>query len=236
MAQRPKQEFRQRELEILKARVSQVEVTRLYDRLAGVYDLWSHLTEAKARRRSLELADVQDGQQVLEVAVGTGMAFVEMVKNNPHGRNVGIDISEGMLEKARRRLREAGCEHYELSVGSALAIQADDHSFDVLLNNYMFDLLEEHDWPMVLKEFHRVLKPGGKLVVVSMTFGEKPGSGFYQRLYQLAPLLMGGCRAVRLSGPLAQFGFVVKVREYVQQLFFPSGVILAIKSDIQPMF
>ena len=171
----------------------------------------------------------------MEVAVCTGMAFVEMVKNNPHGRNVGIDISEGMLEKARRRLREAGCEHYELSVGSALAIQADDHSFDVLLNNYMFDLLEEHDWPTVLKEFHRVLKRGGKLVVVSMTFGERPGSGFYQRLYPLALSLMGGCRAVRLSGPLAQFGFVVKVREYVQQLLFPSEVILATKPDTQPM-
>ena len=219
--------------QILKARVSQTDVGKLYDRLAGVYDIWSHLTESHARKRSLELADIKDGQAILEVAVGTGLAFVEMVKQNPHGRNLGIDISQGMLGKAERRLQLAGCSNYELTVGNALAIQAEDQSFDVLLNHYLFDLLEENDWPTVLKEFYRVLKPEGKLLLVNMTFGRKLGSGIYQRLYQLSPSLMGGCRGISLSGHLKPHGFEVKAREYFQQFFLPSEVILATKTSIE---
>ena len=215
---------------ILKARVSQADAGKLYDRLAGVYDIWSYLTEAHARKRSLELADMRDGQAILEVAVGTGLAFVEMVKKNPRGRNFGIDISQGMLGKAERQLQLAGCSNYELFVANALDIPAEDQSFDVLLNNYLFDLLEEDDWPRVLKEFYRVLKPGGKLVVVYMTFGQKLGSGIYQKLYRLSPSLMGGCRGIRLSGHPETHGFEVKVRQYVQQFFFPSEVLLATKT------
>jgi ubiquinone/menaquinone biosynthesis C-methylase UbiE len=80
----------------VEARVSQSDATALYDKLAGVYNLFGHLAESKARDRSLELADVKPGQHVLEVAVGTGLAFVHVVRANPDGRNVGIDISQGM--------------------------------------------------------------------------------------------------------------------------------------------
>lgn len=214
-----------------KARVSQADAVRLYDRLSGVYDVWGRLTEEKARNRSLELAEIRDGQHVLEVAVGTGLAFVEVVRKNPNGRNLGIDVSARMLAEAERRLRNAGSSNYELSIGSALDIRVKDNSFDVLLNSYMFDLLEEDDWPRVLTEFNRVLEPGGRLVLVNMTFGEKWGSGIYERLYRLSPSLMGGCRGVRLDGPLGQHGFQVMRREYFQQLLLPSEVILAIKTN-----
>jgi ubiquinone/menaquinone biosynthesis C-methylase UbiE len=139
-----------------KARVSQRDAINLYDKLSGMYNLFGHLAESKARNRSLELADVKSGQHVLEVAVGTGLAFVRVVKANPDGRNVGIDISQGMLSKAERRLRNAGLSNYELSVGSALAIQEGDGVFDLLLNSYMLDLMDEPDWSTVLKEFQNV--------------------------------------------------------------------------------
>jgi len=76
-----------------KARVSQRDATALYDNLSGVYNLFGHLAESNARDRSLELAEVKPGQHVLEVAVGTGLALVHVVRANPAGRNVGIDIS-----------------------------------------------------------------------------------------------------------------------------------------------
>ncbi|NIV98777.1 methyltransferase domain-containing protein, partial [Candidatus Saccharibacteria bacterium] len=63
-----------------------------------------NLTESRARNRALELAEIQNGQKILEVAVGTGLAFYEIVKRNPDGTNIGIDISAGMLEKAQKRL------------------------------------------------------------------------------------------------------------------------------------
>jgi ubiquinone/menaquinone biosynthesis C-methylase UbiE len=209
------------------ARISQPDAARLYDRLAKVYDLWGALTETRARNRALELAAVRDGQQVLEVAVGTGLAFVEIVRNNPSGRNVGIDISPGMLAKARTRLSKSGCTNFALSVASAYDIPEADGSFDTVLNNYMFDLLDEQGWTRALTEFHRVLKPGGKLVLANMTRGERTGSGFYESLYRLSPALMGGCRGVQLSGALRDHGFAVASREYYQQMLFPSEVILA---------
>jgi ubiquinone/menaquinone biosynthesis C-methylase UbiE len=212
-----------------KARVSQHEVAALYDKLAGFYDIWGHLTETRARNRALELANVKPGENVLEVAVGTGLAFVHVIRGNPKGRNVGIDISEGMISKAEQRFRKAGLTNYELSVGSALAIQEKANTFDVLLNNYMFDLLDASEWARVLTEYHRVIKPEGRLILVNMTFGEKWGSGIYERLYRLSPSLMGGCRGVRLSGVLQQNGFSVRLREYFQQLLFPSEVIMALK-------
>ena len=84
----------------LDARVSQAEIVGIYNSLATVYDIWGNLTESKARKRALELAEIKNGQNILEVAVGTGLAFFEIVKRNPDGTNIGIDISAGMLKKA----------------------------------------------------------------------------------------------------------------------------------------
>jgi hypothetical protein len=64
-----------------------------------------------------------------------------------------------------------------------------------------------------------------------MTFGEQPGSGIYQRLYEISPALMGGCRGIQMSGLLRDHGFHVHSREYIQQLLFPSEVILASRAN-----
>lgn len=136
-----------------------------------------------------------------------------------------------MLTKAEHRLKKAGLSNFSLSVGSALSIPAGTASFDPLLCNYMFDLLDESEWPQVLAEFRRVIRSSGRLVVVNMTYGERWGSGIFERIYGISPSLMGGCRGVRLSGVLRQNGFIVQLREYCQQLLFPSEVISAMKAE-----
>ena len=110
---------------------------------------------------------------------------------------------------------------------TALQLPAKDHSVDVLVNNYMFDLFSFAEMDAVLKEFRRVLKPGGRLVLVNMTIGEQPGSGLYDWIYVLSPKTMGGCRGVRLTPRLQKHRFEVAIREYHQQMLFPSEVILA---------
>lgn len=211
-----------------KAKIPQTQVPALYDRKAGIYDVWGKLTETKARNRAIEVADIRDGQTILEVAVGTGLAFQEIVKRNPTGENRGIDISPGMLAKAKQRLSSSSGK-YVLEIGSALAIDAEDQSVDLLLNNYMFDLMSQEDMGKALQEFHRVLRPGGKLVMVNMTLGEKPGSGIYEEVYRLSASTMGACRGVQISPVLPEYGFSVQLREYYQQMLFPSEVILALK-------
>ena len=213
----------------LDARVPQNEIAGIYDSLSKIYDTWGKLTESRARSRALELAEIKNGQKILEVAVGTGLAFYEIVKRNPGGTNIGIDISAGMLKKAEKRLKQLSGANYELKKTSAFYLNGEDEKFDGLINNYMFDLIPFEQMDAVLAEFKRVLKKGGKLVIVNMTLGEKFGSGIYDRIYRISPRLMGGCRGIRLSEKLEEHGFSVKLREYHQQCLFPSEVILAQK-------
>jgi len=213
----------------LDARLPQNEIVGVYDSLSKIYDLWGSLTESRARSRALELAEIKNGLAILEVAVGTGLAFYEIVKKNPGGNNIGIDLSPGMLKKAEKRLRRLSGANYELKKASAFNLEGEDEQFDVLINNYMFDLIPFDQMDTVLTEFRRVLKQGGKLILVNMTLGEKFGSGIYDLIYQVSPKLMGGCRGIRLSEKLKEQGFQVKLREYHQQCLFPSEVILAQK-------
>ena len=213
----------------LDANVSQTEIAEIYDSLSKTYDIWGNLTESRARKRALELAEIKNGQHILEVAAGTGLAFYEIVKRNPDGTNIGVDISEGMLKRAEKRLRKLSGVNYEIKIGNAFRLEEEDEHFDVLINNYMFDLISFNQMDAVLKEFKRVLKKKGKLVIVNMTVGENFGSKIYDFLYRLSPKMMGGCRGIRLSKKLQEHGFDVKLRKYYQQLLFPSEVILARK-------
>jgi ubiquinone/menaquinone biosynthesis C-methylase UbiE len=102
-------------------------------------------------------------------------------------------------------------------------------SVDLLVNNYMFDLISYADMDRVLAEFRRVLKKGSKLILVNMTIGATLGSKLYDRIYRISPKIMGGCRGVELTDRLREHGFAVEVREYHQQMLFPSELILARK-------
>ena len=167
------------------------------------------------------------GVDITELELDEALELVRRSWRSAHGQ---VEPTPGMLAKAKRRLSKAGLTNYQLSIGSALAIDEPDASFDVLLNNYMFDLLDEHQWTQAITEFRRIMKPDGKLVLANMTRGEGLGSGLYERLYRLSPSLMGGCRGVRMSETLEHNGFSVQLREYVQQMLFPTEVILAFKS------
>ena len=99
---------------------------------------WGQLAESKARDRCLELASIQDGQAVLEVAVGTGLAFEKILQANPTGRNEGIDLTEEMLNQAKAKAKHSGAKNYRLRVGDAYNLDYSDNSFEVVINNYMF--------------------------------------------------------------------------------------------------
>lgn len=213
----------------LDARIPQEQIGLVYDKLSGVYDIWAKLTESRAVSRAIELASITDGMTILEVAVGTGVAFQEIVKRNLHGKNLGIDLSRGMLEKARQRMRKLPGAPYCLFRGTAFALPVEAASVDLLVNSYMFDLLSFEDMDTALREFKRVLKSGGRLILVNMTAGASFGSKLYEFIYRVSPKLMGGCRGVRLAGKLEQHGFAIESREICQQMLLPSEVILARK-------
>jgi ubiquinone/menaquinone biosynthesis C-methylase UbiE len=222
-------EGNKRSQRVLDAKIPQNHIGAVYDRIAPIYDVWGKLTESHARARAIELAEIKDGQKILEVAVGTGLAFYEIVKRNPHGTSTGIDLSQGMLEKARKRVRKFPESAYSLAVGTAFHLTLEDESLDTLVNNYMFDPIAFEEMNKIFVEFKRVLRKGGRLVLVNMTEGERFGSGVYDFIYSVSAKSTGGCRGVKLAERLKQQGFRVEVREYYQQMLFPSEVILAFK-------
>jgi ubiquinone/menaquinone biosynthesis C-methylase UbiE len=213
---------------MLDAKIKKERVPDVYSRVAPLYDIWGWLTERDARQRCLRLAAVRDGEDVLEVAVGTGLAFVKILEANPSGHNEGIDLTSAMLMRAEKKAAQSGVDGYRLRVGDAYELPFPNDRFDVLVNNYMFDLLPERDFPIVLEEFKRVLRPGGRLAMVNMTHGEHWYNGIWARLYRINPAILGGCRPVSLLPLVEQSGFQNTAREFYSQFTFPSEVVFGI--------
>ncbi len=130
----------------MEARLSKDEIRKVYRKIASIYDAWSNLAESEARRRCLEFARIKNGDSVLEVAVGTGVLFQEILKANPSGGNEGIDLTVEMLVRSKERAERSGVSSYRLQVGDAYNLEYPNEDFDVVLNNYMFDLIPEKDF------------------------------------------------------------------------------------------
>jgi len=203
------------------------------------YDLWSRFygfivvpMEKRPRLRGLELAAIQPQDRVLEVAVGTGAALLEILKRVDEANIVyGVDLSPRMLEKTRRAIAKAGFTNVNLREGDARSLPFDDNSFDVLFNSYMLDLIPLDDMPIVLGEFWRVLKNGGRLVLVNMSKDRE--ITLWERLYQatpprLVPYLYGGCRPVLMAEHVRAAGFRDVQREFIKNII-PSEVVVGRK-------
>ena len=203
--------------------------SKQYAAVAWFYDLWALLTEYKAVQRALIMTNVRDGSSVLEVAVGTGRLFSEIVKRNLHGQNDGIDISQAMLVRAHNRLQMFPSDRYKLQQGSAYELHYDDNTFDLLFNTYMLDLLPEQDFSKVLTEFRRVLKPGGKIVLVSFGFGKHWFNLFWYWLAKVFPALLTNCRPLMISQTVARADFRNLYVEHISQNTFPSDMVIAEK-------
>jgi len=177
----------------------------------------------------LELAAVVDGEQILEVATGTGVQLVALAKRNATGRTIGIELADGMLRQSRRRLQAAGLTSVALLHASALELPLEDGSIDLLVNGYMLDLLARDDIPGVLAEFQRVLRPGGRLVLSNMTKGERSCHRLWDALYARGLNLTANCRGVLAAPVLSELGFSNVRREYMAQMLLPTEIVTATK-------
>ncbi|NOZ08703.1 MAG: methyltransferase domain-containing protein [FCB group bacterium] len=202
-----------------------------YSRIAPLYDLWSKVTESKAARLVLELAEIKNRQEILEIACGTGIVLEQIILKNTDGRNVGLDLSPHMLNKARKRLAKYAASHYELIESDMFSNTFPDESFDLLINNFMIDLLPVELFDRVAEEFHRLLKPGGSLVIATFADGPKFYHRFWRWVAEKLPGLLTGCRPVEISEPLLKAGFKIEKQIQLSQNTFPSEVIKARKAS-----
>jgi len=215
---------------ILPRHFSASNVIRQYARVAWFYDGWGRLTEDKALTRLLHLANIKDGMNIVEVAMGTGRLFEKVVRLNPSGVNEGMDLSPAMLNHARHRmLHNAQAGTYHLQEGSAYQLPYASERFDLLFNTFMLDLLPVEDYPKILDEFMRVLKPGGRAAIAYFSEGKKWFNRIWPWVAKYFPSLLTGCRPVQLEVALRQAGFEILQQETISQNTFPSSVILARK-------
>jgi ubiquinone/menaquinone biosynthesis C-methylase UbiE len=215
--------------QILEARHTHQEIVRKYNLIASVYDLFGILMESKARQQALKMVEIRNGERVLEVAFGTGLNFVEILKRNPQGWVEGIDASTKMVEKTRKRISKIGQKNYTLHLGDCRRLPFRDETYDVLMNQYLLDILPVEDFVPLLLEFKRVLKHGGRMVLVHMTKGEKWVNQIYEGIYKLKPPLLAGCRGVMAQPFFEKIGFKDFQREFISQFGFPSEVVKGIK-------
>jgi ubiquinone/menaquinone biosynthesis C-methylase UbiE len=217
--------------EILEARYTHEEIVRKYNWIASIYDLFGILMESKARQRAIDMAAIRNGDKILEVAFGTGLNFVEILKRNPQGWVNGIDVSMKMLERARKRISKTGQKNYTLYLCDCRHLPFEDGTFDILMTQYLLDILPVEDFIPILLEFRRVLKDGGRIVLVNMTKGERWLNKIYEEIYKLKPPLLAGCRGVMAQPFLEEIRFKEFQREFVSQLGFPSEVVLGVKRN-----
>ena len=208
------------------ARMPQSAVPYVYTAIAPTHDWLAVLVEAKARAFGLQQLAVQNGEHVLEVAVGTGLSFPALVRANPDGWTEGLDRTPAMLRKAARRMRNAPHRRFGLRLGDAYDLPYPDNTFDALLNSYMFDMLPVADFVPVLREFRRVLKPGGRCVCINMTVPTHWTERLWDTIYALWPPLLGGCRGVAIAPFMQDAGFVEVRRTRIVQRTFPSEVVV----------
>lgn len=148
------------------------QVRAMFDRIAQVYDLMNAVMTAglhhRWRTRAADLAMLGPGGRALDVACGTGDLAVELVRRvGPSGQVVGSDFSEPMLERARRKSAEVRWEW-----ANALELPYPDDGFDAATVGFgarNFSALDRG-----LAEMARVVRPGGRVVVLEITVPRRP--------------------------------------------------------------
>lgn len=187
---------------------SKEDARRSYDRLSRWYDALAGSSERRYRELGLQLLQAQPGEQVLEIGFGTGHAILALCRAvGATGQVAGVDLSPGMAAITQQRLQQAGL-HADLRVGDALALPFEAQSFDAVFMSFTLELFDTPEIPAVLEQCRRVLRPGGRLGLVTLV--KQPGLAvrIYEWFHRVWPAAVD-CRPILAQQSLRQAGFAI---------------------------
>ncbi len=208
------------------------DIKATYAKLSKIYATFEGRFEKKLRERGWELLDIREGEAVLEIGFGTGCALVEIAKSvGETGKAYGIDVTPQMVELAKERLEKEGlAERVELHEGDAREMPYGSNQFDAVHIAATLELFDTPDIPRVLTEIKRVLKPAGRLGVISMPKEGHEDSRvlrFYEWLHRTFPKY-ASCRPIYVEDSVRDAGFEVKkTEEMMIAKLFPMKIVIA---------
>jgi ubiquinone/menaquinone biosynthesis C-methylase UbiE len=206
------------------------QVRQNYDALSASYDYFSGSAESRIVLKGLELLKPAPHSRLLDIGCGTGNALVAMKKRFSYACGIyGLDISLGMCLQARRKLHRAFSDNIPpLGCGNALALPFPAGCFNAILMSFTFELFPQTLFTPLLRECRRVLRPNGKLLVVSMARAQEPS--LIYRMYLWAhrkyPRLID-CRPLDAAEILAENGFEPVSTETHNLFGLPVNTIMA---------
>jgi demethylmenaquinone methyltransferase/2-methoxy-6-polyprenyl-1,4-benzoquinol methylase len=169
-----------------KGTLQEPQVRAMFDRIAGFYDVMNSVMTAGLhhgwRRRAVDLAEIGPGDRVLDVATGTGDLALELARRvGPDGAVVASDFSDEMLGRARAKAQSGTAAPVTFEWGNALELPYADGEFAAATVG--FGARNFSDLDRGLREMTRVVRPGGRVVVLEITTPTRPPLSTFYRLW-----------------------------------------------------
>ncbi|MCH8065178.1 MAG: arsenite methyltransferase [Chloroflexi bacterium] len=152
------------------------------------------------------IAELTPGESVLDLGSGSGLdCFLAAQQVGPQGRVAGLDMTDDMLELARRNLAKVGAENVEFHKGEMESMPLPDDTFDVIISNCVINLSPDKD--AVFRESMRVLKPGGRMRVSDIVWTRTPTAAERDDLASWAGCIAGALEIDECKSKLEAAGF-----------------------------
>ena len=177
-------------------------------------------------------SDFQDSRSVFEFGCGTGKFSARLLENHlsPATIYLGCDVSPVMIDIANHRLAAHVQRAQVVLSDGVVRFPLPDHSVDHVISNYVLDLLSEDDIARFFMEAHRVLMPGGKVCLASLTSGVKLWSriisSLWMSVFRLNPAIVGGCRPIVLDAFVDLHKWRLVHKRIVAPFGVPSEVLI----------
>lgn len=208
------------------------QARRVYDRIGRTQDTQAFY-EDRATVELIAHLDLPDAHSVFEFGCGTGRFAVRLLADHLPGDATyrAVDVSPVMVELARRKLAPFGSRAELVLSGGGPPTGEPPQHYDRFVSTFVLDLLPGEGSEAVVREAHRMLRPGGLLGLASLTDGFTPVTRafawFWRRLHAFRPALVGGCRPLALLAFLPRSQWRIRHHARVAPFGIPLEAVVA---------